>query len=89
MSYSKQQSARLDSLERKLDLIIATITKQQKLSKLEQFYTYKEASQHLGITVEGLKSRIKRGQMNRVTNNNRPLIAHSELQRFINSQNPK
>lgn len=54
----------------------------------QKFYTYKQASEMLGITVDGLKSRIKRGQMVRICNNNRPLIAHTEIMRFLASQNP-
>lgn len=59
----------------------------QSTTKLK-FYSYKQASEMLGITVDGLKSRIKRGQMVRICNNNRPLIAHSEIMRFLASQNP-
>ena len=59
----------------------------QSTPKLK-FYSYKQASEILGTTVDGLKSRIKRGQMVRICNNNRPLIAHSEIMRFLSSQNP-
>lgn len=59
----------------------------QSTPKLK-FYTYKQASEMLGITVDGLKTRIKRGQMVRICNNNRPLIAHAEIMRFLGNQNP-
>ena len=71
-------------LEKKLDLALKPQTHQHK--KLGA--TYREASEYFGITVEGLKSRIKRGQIRRITNNNRPLIPYSEIERFIKSQNP-
>lgn len=74
-----------NSLEQKIDQLISN--KNQKGTK--KYLTYKEASEYLGITVEGLKTRIKRGQMFKVVNNNRPLIAFSEIERFLNSQNPK
>ena len=65
------------------------LTKLVKSSQTKQkFYSYKVASEMLGISVDGLKTRIKRGQMVRICNNNRPLIAHSEIMRFLNSQNP-
>ncbi len=54
----------------------------------KKYYTYREAADMLCISVEGLKTRIKRGQMLRICNNNRPLIAHSEIMRFLDSQNP-
>jgi hypothetical protein len=60
----------------------------QEPPKKQKFYSYKEAAVILRITVDGLKSRIKRGQMVRITNNNRPLIAHAEIMRFLGNQNP-
>jgi len=67
---------------------ITELKKQLKPSQKQKFYSYKEAAEMLCITVDGLKSRIKRGQMLRITNNNRPLVAHSEIMRFLGSQNP-
>ncbi len=67
---------------------IEALKKQLKPSQKKKFYSYKEASEMLCISVEGLKTRIKRGQMVRITNNNRPLIAHTEIMRFLSSQNP-
>ncbi len=63
------------------------------LSKLlpvvrKKYYSYKEAAEILCISVEGLKTRLKRGQMFRVCNNNRPLIEASEIERFLKAQNP-
>jgi hypothetical protein len=85
MSNDKILLSKFNSLEQKIDQLLAN--KRQKETK--KYYTYAEASEHLGITVEGLKTRIKRGQMFKVANNNRPLIAFSEIERFLNSQNPK
>lgn len=76
--------SKFDSLEKKIDQLAS---KKQKETK--KYFTYLEASEYLGITVEGLKTRIKRGQMFKVANNSRPLIAFSEIERFLNSQNPK
>jgi hypothetical protein len=69
---------------------IEALTKLVKSSSQpkQKFYSYKQASEMLGITVDGLKSRIKRGQMQRICNNNRPLIAHAEIMRFLGDQNP-
>lgn len=85
MSNNKKLLSYLNCLEQKIDLLLSN--KKQKETK--KYLTYKEASELLGITVEGLKTRIKRGQMYKVANNNRPLIAFSEIERFLNSQNPK
>jgi hypothetical protein len=85
MSNYKRLLSSFNSLEQKIDQLISN--KNQKGTK--KYLTYKEASEYLGITVEGLKTRIKRGQMFKVVNNNRPLIAFSEIERFLNSQNPK
>jgi len=54
----------------------------------QKYYSYKQASEMLCISVEGLRTRIRRGQMNRVSNNNRPLIEHKEIMRFLKEQNP-
>ena len=67
---------------------IVELRKQLNPEKKQKFYSYKEAAEMLRITVDGLKSRIKRGQMLRVTNNHKPLIAHTEIMRFLESQNP-
>ena len=67
---------------------IEALKKQLKPSQKQKFYSYKEAAEMLCISVEGLKTRIKRGQMVRITNNNRPLIAHVEIMRFLGDQNP-
>lgn len=68
---------------------ITELKKQLKpAAQKQKFYSYQEAAQMLCITVDGLKSRIKRRQMVRITNNNRPLIAHSEIMRFLGDQNP-
>lgn len=85
MSNYKKLLISVGSLEQKIDQLITS--KRQKETK--KYFTYKEASEYLGISVEGLKTRIKRGQMFKVANNNRPLIAFSEIERFLNSQNPK
>lgn len=85
MSNYKKLLISVGSLEQKIDQLITS--KRQKETK--KYFTYKEASELLGITVEGLKTRIKRGQMYKVANNNRPLIVFSEIERFLNSQNPK
>jgi len=67
---------------------VEALQAQLKPTKKLKYYTYKQAAEMLCITVEGLKTRIKRGQMVRVTNNNRPLIAHTEIERFLKEQNP-
>ncbi len=69
--------------------MVESLQKQLIIQKNKKYYSYKEASEILCITVEGLKTRIKRGQMVRITNNNRPLISHVEIERFLNKQNPK
>ena len=68
---------------------IKALSKQlQKPHQEQKYYSYKDAATMLCITVEGLKTRIKRGQMVRISNNNRPMIAHTEIMRFLASQNP-
>src|ERR1035437_5043452 len=67
---------------------IKALQKQLQPQQKRKFYSYKDAAHMLCISVEGLKTRIKRGQMVRITNNNRPLIAHTEIMRFLNEQNP-
>lgn len=68
---------------------IKALSKQlQPPQKKQKYYSYKDAATMLCITVDGLKTRIKRGQMQRICNNSRPLIAHSEIMRFLGSQNP-
>ena len=68
---------------------IKALSKQlQQPQQKQKYYSYKDAATMLCITVDGLKTRIKRGQMLRITNNNRPMIAHSEIMRFLGSQNP-
>jgi hypothetical protein len=84
MSSYKRLLSKIDGLEKKIDQLPS-----KKQNEIKKYFTYKEASEYLGITVEGLKTRIKRGQMYKVANNNRPLIAFSEIERFLNSQNPK
>ncbi len=86
MSNEKKLAAKFDSLEETQKQILAILKNSYSKKK---YLTYKEASEYLGITVEGLKTRIKRGQMFKVANNNRPLIAFTEIERFLNSQNPK
>lgn len=54
----------------------------------KKYYSYEEAAFILCISIEGLKTRIKRGQMIRTSNNNRPLIADNEIERFLKTQNP-
>ena len=60
----------------------------QEPQQKQKYYSYKDAAKMLCISVDGLKTRIKRGQMVRITNNNRPMIAHAEVMRFLGSQNP-
>lgn len=67
---------------------ILVLQKQLQPQQKQKYYSYKDAAARLCITVEGLKTRIKRGQMVRICNNNRPMIAHSEIMRFLASQNP-
>ena len=81
---NKELKATIDRLTAENTLLKSLL----KPPKKERFYTYKEAAAMLRISVEGLKSRIKRGQMNRICNNNRPLIALSEIMRFLQEQNP-
>jgi hypothetical protein len=63
---------------------------QKELAPLrrKKYYTYKEASEILCISVEGLKTRLKRGEMFKVCNNGRPLISGVEIDRYLKSQNP-
>jgi hypothetical protein len=72
----------------KMTLEIADLKRQLQPIKKQKYYSYKEAAEMLCLTVDGLKTRIKRGQMARVTNNQRPLIAHKEIMRFLEGQNP-
>jgi hypothetical protein len=83
-----KQNKLLIKIEQLTELVVA-LQKQSIAQKRKKYYSYKEASEILCIKVEGLKTRIKRGQMVRTTNNNRPLISHEEIERFLNNQNPK
>jgi hypothetical protein len=77
----------LKRIECLTNLVIA-LQKQLQPQQKQKYYSYKVAAEMLGISVDGLKTRIKRGQMLRICNNNRPLIAHTEIMRFLASQNP-
>jgi hypothetical protein len=85
MPNDKKVLERLSSFEHKIDLLAKAI----QPIRAKKYYSYAEASELLCISVEGLKTRIKRGQMNRICNNSRPLIAQTEIERFLNAQNPK
>ena len=67
---------------------VADLKKQIKPIKKQKNYNYKDASEILCITVGGLKTRIKRGKIKRITNDGKPMISHEEIQRFLSSQNP-
>jgi 2-C-methyl-D-erythritol 4-phosphate cytidylyltransferase len=68
---------------------IENLKKHIKPQHKQKYYSYKEASELLRISVEGLKTRIKRGQMIRVVNGNRPLINQNEISRWLKTQNPQ
>ena len=80
----KELLARLDRLSEENKQLTALSKPQRK----EKYYNYKEAASILCITVEGLKTRIKRGQMRRISNGNRPLIADAEIMRYLHNLNP-
>jgi hypothetical protein len=54
----------------------------------EKIYSYQEASELMNLSIEGLKSRIKRGQIQRVCNGNRPGISGKEINNYFESLNP-
>jgi hypothetical protein len=84
MSIYNDLNNKIDRIEIKLDKAIL----ENKVKNKKKFLNYKQASEYLGISVDGLKSRIRRGQMFKIANNNRPLIAFSEIERFLKLQNP-
>ncbi len=84
MSNDKKLMEEIQRLRKQIETLIT----QTQFQKKQKNYSYQQASELLCISVEGLKSRIKRGQMQRVSNGNRPLIQASEIERFLNKQNP-
>ena len=92
----KDKKSSIDGLNKNNDLLERKKIEKVKSLKREfsplikkNYYSYEEAAFILCITIEGLKTRIKRGQMIRTSNNNRPLISHNEIERFLKTQNPK
>lgn len=75
-------------LERNNAEVLKNLKKELCIIRTKKYYSYKQAAEILCISVEGLKTRLKRGQMKRVCNGNRPLIAASEIERFLKTQNP-
>ena len=67
---------------------VTDLERQIKPIKKQKNYNYIDAAQMLCITVGALKKRITRGQLQRITNYGTPMIAHTEIQRFLKSQNP-
>ena len=84
MSNDKKLMEEIQRLTKQIETLITQTQSQKK----QKNYSYQQASEMLCISVEGLKSRIKRGQMQRICNGNRPLIQASEIDRFLNKQNP-
>lgn len=66
---------------------VASLEAQIKPLRADKLYSYKEASEMLNLTVEGLKTRIKRGQIKRTPNGNRPGVLASEIKRYLREQN--
>lgn len=52
------------------------------------FYSYSEVAQILCISVEGVRSKVRRGELLRTCNNNTPLIYKDSLNSYFKSQNP-
>lgn len=55
----------------------------------KKYYSYREAAEILNISIEGLKTRIKRGQIQRISNSGKPMLSALEIERFLKSQNPE
>jgi hypothetical protein len=67
---------------------VADLERQIKPNKKQKNYNYVDAAEILCITVSALKKRVVRGQIQRITNFGTPMIAHTEIQRVLKSQNP-
>ncbi|MBL7921162.1 MAG: hypothetical protein JNJ40_12665 [Bacteroidia bacterium] len=67
---------------------VSDLKKNLKPIKKQKRYNYKDAAELLCITVEGLKTRVKRGQIQRISNGATPMISHEEIERFLKKQNP-
>ena len=67
---------------------VSDLKKSIKPIRKQKRYNYRDAAEILNISVEGLKTRIKRGQIKRITNGAKPMIAHEEIERYLKSQNP-
>jgi len=52
------------------------------------FYNYVEVSEILCISVEGVRSKVKRGSLQRTCNDNTPLISRESLNSYFKKQNP-
>lgn len=52
------------------------------------FYSYAEVAQILCISVEGVRSKVRRNELERTCNNNTPLISRESLNNYFKKQNP-
>lgn len=68
---------------------IASLKKIVKPLKNKKTYNYKEAAELLHLSLEGLKTRIKRGQIKRISNGGKPMISIEEIERYLKNQNPE
>jgi hypothetical protein len=68
---------------------IEELKKNLKPIRKQKRYNLKDAAELLCISVGGLKTRIKRGQIRRITNGATPMVSHLEIERFLKQQNPE
>lgn len=52
------------------------------------FYNYAEVAELLCISVEGVRTKVKRGTLERICSDNTPLITRESLNNYLRSQNP-
>lgn len=57
--------------------------------KADKLLTYDQAAKVLNLTTEGLKSRVKRGQIDKTMNGNKSGVLASEITRYLKQQNNK